>query len=280
MSIKIIATDLDGTLMSTDHLTVTEYTRQTLFKAHEKGIKIAIATGRTMSLIESVIEQVPFVDYVIYSNGACVFDRNKNKVIYSNPIESKTAAEIVNYFLGKQVYFEIYIDGKAHFELGTDQYFVNGDFSKEFIDEIVRTNTGHEKLIEFLTDKPIEKYTMYSIFDDRFPIYMGKLRQIGLDVVSSFAGCIEATARGVSKGAALKGICEAEGYLPDEAMSFGDGGNDCSMLEYAGMSFAMENGSEECKKSAKKITKSNGDDGVAWAVEKYCLSSKLDANCL
>ena len=57
--IKLIATDLDGTLMAPDHLTVTDRTYNALKKAHDKGIKIAVATGRPMTLIDNVISQVP-----------------------------------------------------------------------------------------------------------------------------------------------------------------------------------------------------------------------------
>ena len=66
-------------------------------------------------------------------------------------------------------------------------------------------------------------------------------------------------------------LCEKLKIDRSQVMSFGDAENDCSMLEYAGLSFAMENGSDACKASAKYITESNADDGVARAVEKYAL---------
>ena len=81
MSIKLIATDLDGTLMAPDHLTVTKRTYDALKSSHDKGIRLAVATGRSMVLIDNVISQVPFVDYIIYSNGACVYDKNEEKII-------------------------------------------------------------------------------------------------------------------------------------------------------------------------------------------------------
>lgn len=80
MSIKLIATDLDGTLMAPDHLTVTKRTYDALKSSHDKGIRLAVATGRSMVLIDNVISQVPFVDYIIYSNGACVYDKNEEKL--------------------------------------------------------------------------------------------------------------------------------------------------------------------------------------------------------
>lgn len=271
MKIKIIATDLDGTLMSTDHLTVSEYTKQTLIKAHKKGIKIALATGRPMALIENVIEQIPFVDYIIYSNGACVFDRNKNEIIYSDLIDAKTSTAIIEYFLNEPVFFEIYIDGKSHYQLERERYYDKGELPEEFVKEIISTMTGHGDLLEFATGKPIEKMTMYSIKEDKHLKYADKLKSYNLSVATSLKNSLEATTITADKGNALKGICNTLGISKDEAMSFGDSGNDCPMLEFAGLSFAMENGSEECKASAKYVTASNGNDGVAKMIEKYCL---------
>lgn len=271
METKIIAMDLDGTLMSTDHLTVTEYTKQTLIKAHEKGIRLAIATGRPMALIENVIEQIPFVDYVIYSNGACVFDRNKNEIIYSDLIDEKTSTEIIEHFLNEPVFFEIYIDGKSHYQLGRDEYLDFNMLPKAFVEEVTGTMTGHQDLLEFVKGKAIEKLTMYSVKSDKYCHYSNMLKEYNLSVAESLKNSIEATTITANKGNALKGICEELGFSPDEAMSFGDSGNDCPMLEYAGLSFAMENGSDECKASAKYVTVSNGADGVAKMIEKYCL---------
>lgn len=271
METKIIAMDLDGTLMSTNHLTVTDYTKQTLIRAHERGIRLAIATGRPMALIENVIRQIPFVDYVIYSNGACVFDRNKNEIIYSDLIDEKTSTEIIEHFLNEPVFFEIYIDGKSHYQIGTDCYYDSGELPEEFVKEIIGTMTGHNDLMSFAKGKAIEKLTMYSVKGDRHREYSDLLRGYNLSVATSLKDSIEATTKTADKGNALRGICRALGISSDEAMSFGDSGNDCPMLEYAGLSFAMENGSDECKASAKYVTASNGDDGVAKMIEKYCL---------
>ena len=95
MSVKIIATDLDGTLMAPDHLTVTERTKNALYEAHKKGVKIAIATGRTLAFIDYVVNQIPFVDYIIHSNGAAVFDRKNNEYIYTNLVSPEITAEAI-----------------------------------------------------------------------------------------------------------------------------------------------------------------------------------------
>ena len=79
--VKLIALDLDGTLTSADHMTVTQKTRDALKRAHDAGAKISIATGRTVAIIGDICQQVPEIDYVIYSNVAGVLDRRNQKIL-------------------------------------------------------------------------------------------------------------------------------------------------------------------------------------------------------
>lgn len=269
--IKLIATDLDGTLMSPDHLTITERTVNTLKTAHDKGIKIAIATGRPMCIIGDVVNQIPFVDYIIYSNGACVFDRNSNKVIHSSLIDGETTAELINYFLGEEVYFDVSYNGESHYQTGIEKYFANMEFPSEFVSEVMKTMNGHPDLSKYLDGDGVEKITLYTVADEDYDRFREKFLSYHFSVASSFKGGLEATVIDADKGSAVAGICADMKITSDEVMTFGDAGNDCPMLEFAKYSFAMENATDECKKSAKFVTLSNAEDGLAAAVEKYAL---------
>lgn len=270
MPIKIIATDLDGTLMSPDHLTITPKTIDTLKKAHAKGVKLAIATGRPMAIIGNVIEQIPFCDYVISANGAVIFDRNKNSIIYSNLIDNKRAKKAVEFLLERDVFFEIYINGVSHYQLGTDSFF-NTNLPKEFLDNVTSHMIGHSRLVDYMGSSDIEKITIYSIADK----YKDEIRQmlLSLDfsVSSSLKNNMESTVKTADKGVALRELCSILKIDREEAMSFGDADNDCEMLEFAGCSFAMDNATQKCKQAARHITQSNALDGLANAVEKYVL---------
>lgn len=274
MSIKLIASDLDGTLMAPDHQTVTERTVAALKAAHDRGVKIAVATGRPLALIDSVLRQIPFTDYVIYSNGACVYDRNAKKTLLTKLVDNETAISAVKYFLTLPVFFEIYVNGRSCYQLGTQSLFSNMGLPDEFIDEVASTMDGYEELVSFLEENGtgMEKITFYGVPDELAKQIGDKLDAFGLNCAVSLPGTMEATAKAADKGSALRGICDETGIYPDEVMSFGDAGNDCPMLEFAKYSFAMENGMDICKKAAKAVTKSNALDGVAVMVEKYCLS--------
>lgn len=274
--IKLIASDLDGTLMSPDHLTVTPYTINTLEKAHKKGIKIAVATGRPLSLIDNVINQLPFVDYIIYSNGACVFDRKQKANIFSSLIAPSPALDLIEYFIKNKVFFEIYYEGKSYYQSDTEYLFDNTDFSKAFIDEVTATMTSCKTLLDFAKNKHIEKITLYSVKPQDSEKYKNKFLSYNMAVASSFKGNLEATAKNADKGSALNAICRKTGISAEECMTFGDAGNDIPMLKFAKYSFAMENGSEECKNAANYITASNADDGLAKAVESYAFGDEME----
>ncbi|MCM1286439.1 MAG: Cof-type HAD-IIB family hydrolase [Acetobacter sp.] len=271
MPIKIIASDLDGTLMYTDHVTVTKRTYQALKQTHDMGVKLAISTGRPLALLDGVLEQIPFVDYVITANGAGVYDRNSGRNIYTNYISNDIAVKMIKYFLTQEVFFDVYIDGRSKYQLGYEKYFINEDFETPFMKEIMLSMDGFDNLLDYVENKDIEKITLYNVKDKDYDIFKAEMENYGLNTATSFKGNLEATVGTTDKGYALKGLCDILGFTADEAMTFGDAGNDCPMLEFAKYSFAMKNATPQCKASAKYSAKSNAEDGVAQAIEEFVL---------
>lgn len=275
MQIKLIACDLDGTLMSADHITVTEKTRKALFEAHEKGVKIAIATGRTLSVIYNVINQIPFIDYVVYSNGAAVYDLKKAKNIYTKYMPENVAADISDFLEKYPVYYEVYSHGSQHAQEDKAGYFKNKDLPPEFLEEYTKSINNHKSINDFAKHNDVEKINLY-YFDGE---YYNEIKDYlfsypDIDCTSPVSGDIEMTYKGVDKADALSGICSLLGIAPENVMAFGDADNDIGMLRFAGFGFAMANAAEICKKNAKYITLSNEEDGVGVAVEKYVLGKK------
>lgn len=273
MAVKIIATDLDGTLMAPDHLTVTPRTKLALENAHNKGIKIAIATGRALDFTQGVTMQIPFADYVICSNGASVYDRNNGKFIYTNLVSPEITAKAVELLNTLPVYYNIYINGSTYVQKGSDRFFnikgLPSDFMEEFSSKLVVCDNllseingkGAELIDVFYGESDELKKTIFDFFESN-----------NLVLTSALAGVVSATAVGSDKGTALDGLCRITGLSADEAMTFGDASNDSTMLKYAYYSFAMENGDDICKASARFGAPSNAEDGVAQMVEKYALT--------
>lgn len=262
--------DLDGTLMSKDHITVTDKTKKALEKAHAMGIKTAIATGRTLNVTENVTNQLPFIDYVIYSNGAAVFDRCKGENLYSIPIFPETAQAAVDILECYPVYYEIYANGGIHSQIEKASYFVNADLPQEFLDEYIKSVENHESISDYAKKTAVEKINLFYFGGEYYDEIQKKLAALGgMSFTSPVSGDLEMTRAGVNKGQALKEACAVLGYSPDEVMAFGDADNDIEMLEFAKYGIAMANASQVCKNAAKYVTLSNDEDGIAAALDKF-----------
>lgn len=271
MAVKIIATDLDGTLMAPDHLTVTERTKQALLDAHEKGIKIAVATGRALDFTEGVTKQIPFADFVICSNGASVYDRNNKEFIYTNLVSPEITAQAIELLNALPVYYNIYIDGSTYVQKGSDRFFRNKDLPDVFLEEFASKLIVCDDIAATTSGKGAELIDVFYSNDELKKIIFDFFESSGLVLTSALEGVVSATAVGSDKGTALSGLCKITGITAEEAMTFGDASNDSTMLKYAYYSFAMENGDEICKASARFAAPSNAEDGVAQMVEKYAL---------
>lgn len=274
MAIKLIAMDLDGTLMAPDHITVTDRTKSALEKAHNMGIKMVIATGRTLSVIKDVLKQVPFIDYVIYSNGAVVYDRCKGENVYTDYMPSNIVNKVIDILESYPVYYELYANGESNTQKSKSAYFKNKDLPPEFLDFYLQSLINHDNLREFAKNNDIEKINLFYFDGEFYNEIKDKLFAVEeIDKTSPVSGDIEMTYKRVNKGAALSNMCKELGFTSDEVMSFGDADNDIEMLQFAGYGIAMGNASDDCKEAAKYETLSNGEDGIAAAIEKFVFNA-------
>jgi len=218
MAIKLIAMDLDGTLMASDHITVTDKTKAAL-------------DNIVLENVVYILESYP-VYYELYANGA------------SNTQESKAA------------------------------FFKNKDLPQEFLDFYMQSLINHDNLSEFAKNNDIEKINLFYFDGEYYEEIKDKLFAIeNIDRTSPVSGDIEMTYKGVNKGVALDNMCKELCFTPDEVMSFGDAYNDIEMLQFAGYGIAMGNASDDCKAAAKYETLSNGEDGIAAAIEKFIFNA-------
>lgn len=273
MEIKIIATDLDGTLMAPDHMTVTKRTMDALINAHDSGVKLAVSTGRALSLISDIREKLPFIDYIIYSNGASVYDCHAKKNIYDEHIPFEKAEKLIKLFDRSPVVYHVYSAGNVYMKKEfADGFSSDMPIPSVFRDFIKKHTVMCDDILAQVKKCGAELCAVYFIPDNARQEILNLINHLGeLACVSSIMDNLEIMSAKAGKGNALDAICKLNGCTAENAMSFGDAQNDCSMLEYAKYSFAMANGDDACKKSAKFITASNAEDGVAKMIEKYVL---------
>ena len=276
MAIKLIVTDLDGTFLNTNHVTIPQENIDAFKKAHEMGIKVAIASGRTKILTDYIVEQLPFLDYLITSNGAITYDMKTGKAVCSTLIDNKQSTEIFNILKDYNLIYEIYFKGDCYMSNESYSMFDAEHVSphihallKDFIKPVADLET-------LINGQGIEKLNILSLSgEERLDLEEKINRTCNVAFASSFPivkganGNLEMTDINATKGFAVKGLADALNIGKENIMCFGDGENDCSMLSFANYSFAMANGNDIAKSTAKFVTDTNDNYGVAKAIGKY-----------
>ncbi|MCI6033333.1 HAD family hydrolase [Fusobacterium varium] len=256
---KLIAMDLDGTLLTKDKR-VSDFNRDILNKKSNEGIELVIASGRDLYSIMDLTRCLN-VKYHICFNGAKIY-KNK-KLIYSKSMNKEICLDI----LEKAV--EIGLDYSA--TAGREVHFTKID--PEYVKEY---KTNKELQFFHITDRrPLGREFEKMVFvgeADKFK----KLRKYvtekygnELNIFGSGDGVMDIVNIQCSKGEALKNVAEDIGIPIGQTMAFGDNENDLSMLDIAGCSVIMANAAEELKKSKYERTVTNDENGVGTFVEKF-----------
>lgn len=276
MAIKLIVTDLDGTFLNTNHVTIPQENIDAFKKAHEMGIKVAIASGRTKILTDYIVEQLPFLDYLITSNGAITYDMKTGKAVCSTLIDNKQSIEIFNILKDYALIYEIYFNGDCYMNHESYSMF-DAEHVPPHIHALLKDFIKPVSDLKTLIDgQGIEKLNILSLSgEERIELEEKINRTCNVAFASSFPivkganGNLEMTDINATKGFAVKGLADALNIGKENIMCFGDGENDCSMLSFADYSFAMANGNEIAKSTAKFVTDTNDNYGVANAIKKY-----------
>ena len=282
--IRVIASDMDGTLLGDDHRIAPE-TLEAIKEAQEAGIRFMIATGRNFKGAMAELQDTGLVcDYVVGS-GAEVRDPMQN--VIETRVLSRELCRRVYKSVKKFPLSVIFCTDGYDYRVGTPEeveeslilelQLFHENMTRE---EILKTSVyrrikENSKVVSGLKEMEEKKIPVYKIFlfsDDtdmleQIDKVLGENRDIA--VASSFPTNLEITDVRAQKGPVLKNYIERLGYAMDEVMVFGDSLNDLSMLEMDfGATVAMENASPEVKAAAKYVTKSNNEHGVAYAIRE------------
>ena len=270
---KLIALDLDGTLLTTDKK-LTEYSRIVLAKAMEQGCEVVVSSGRPISAIPKELLEFPGMRYMVTANGARIVDLEEKKTLYEHLLSVETAQKVLEVLAQYDDIYEFFVDGigytKAEGMARLDEYFSNPAM-REYM---VQTRIPVEDVIATLHkfDKPVDKVQGIFLSREAKKPAGKQLAEIpGLEITGAFGFNHEINAAGTSKGVALKKLGELIGISTEEMMACGDGMNDYDMLQTVGFSVAMANGHPELKEMADYVTEANDENGVAKAIERFVL---------
>ena len=272
--VRLVLTDLDGSLLHNDHLTVSEHTRDVLHALQKQGVKLCACTGRPLCVLPPAIAEIGF-DYAVTCNGASCVDLRTGENIFHAWLSAEDAKigweivrqvdALIGWFTGDGIVMD-----KQNFAMWETrlrpfwhrEYFAAGrvkvyDDIEEFFAE------GTPKL---------EKLNMYTVSPDTPEKVIEPLSKLpAFYAASSLGRNLEITSSKADKGQALRTLCEHLGVTPAQCAAFGDGGNDIEMLAAAGYGVAMGNAKESVRLHAAYHTLSNEDDGVADWLEKNVL---------
>lgn len=260
--IKLIATDMDGTLLDENgHLPAGFI--EILNRLRSKDIKLVIASGRPYYTLQTTFG--PMSRYLSYicENGALVVDNNE--IIYKNVIDKTYVKDILK--VSKD------IPGNAVVLCAANCAYVE-NYPDEFLVEVRKYYTNLEIVNDLSTiDDDIIKITICNLensADNLSTIFEPKFSD-KFNVVGSGEIWIDITNKGVNKGIALKSLMDTDNISKEETMVLGDYYNDIEMLHQADYSFVMENAPEDMKQHGKYIAASNVEHGVLRAIVEYAL---------
>lgn len=264
---KLVALDMDGTLLN-ENQKINDRVKKAIAEARKKGVKVVLSSGRGFKGIEKYVRELGLNELVISLNGAVVTDASGDNTVFSIHMEPEVTRRIIELQKEYDV-FSIYFEGmKMYAEELNEKALYFSNF--EGVEVIPVGN-----MLEYYTAQPIGKMLMIGEHD-KFIVFRERLlKELGQYINATFSlpDFLEAYSINVSKGIILHKVAEYYGLKREEVIAIGDGENDISMIEYAGLGVAMENAMDSVKKSAKLITKSNAEDGVARVIEEYILKA-------
>jgi hydroxymethylpyrimidine pyrophosphatase-like HAD family hydrolase len=278
MTVKLIAIDIDGTLLDS-RFQLPEANRTAVLDAVSRGIEVALVTGRRFDFATPIAEQFACPLTLILCNGAII--KSKDGTTYlrhllSREIARRVLEATIAFRAGAAVIFDRARENQVVMEyMDWDDAGRRGYFerNREFLSQVA-------PLESCLTEDPIEVL---------FSGPVGRVREVtsllrGLEICDQYElalteyekrnfGLVDVLYPGSTKGAGLAEWARLRGYRREDIMAIGDNLNDREMLEFAGLPVVMANGVPELKQNGWHVTLSNDQGGVAAAIQKYALEA-------
>ncbi len=266
MPLRLIASDLDGTLLRND-LSVSPRTRRALDAARAAGIHVVPVTARQPIGVRRIAEDAGFGGWALCSNGALGIHLQTGEVLFERhlaPEVQRSLAEAMREAVPGTVFASIREAGEG--------FYAQGDYAD------LAAETDHKRdpatmgryALEEVVSGPSLKFVLRHPHVSP-PELLAAVRGLGLGgfhATHSGAAFVEVAAEGLTKAAGLALLCGKLGVAQADTLAFGDAPNDAEMLAWAGRGVAMGGAHPEARAAADEVTLSNEEDGVAVVVER------------
>lgn len=263
MAYRLIATDLDGTLFGHD-LVISERTRKALRAARARNIEVCVATGRMFCSALKVTHPLGLSAPLITYQGALVGNPVTREFLWHQVIARELADRVIQDLQAMGLHVNLYIDDRLLLEHLTPEAERYTALNRMEAEQVKFSDIGGDPTKIVAIGDPEELTRAVDTFQGRFGDR--------LSITTSIPEFLEFTVQGAHKGAALAKVCRRLDIAPHEVIAFGDGMNDASMLEFAGLGVAMASGSQRLCQLAQRVAPAMEQDGVAQILEELVLN--------
>lgn len=269
MDYQILVLDLDGTLTNSQK-EITPATLEALIELQERGKKVVLASGRPTFGVEPLAKQLhleQYGSYILSFNGARITDCRSGEIIYNKFLPTETIAPIYETASKYPVDILAYTDSEIYSGLTPTKYSelesrINHLAIRplpDFVSQVSRL--ANNKLL--LTGEPE--------YIDEIRLKLQKRFRGLLNVYCSDPFFLEIMPKSIDKAHALLKLLNSIGLTADQMICCGDGYNDITMIETAGLGVAMENAQPLVREKADFITKSNDEEGVLHVIRQFMM---------
>ena len=275
--IRLISLDLDGTLLNSKKELSPE-NAAALQWAADQGIEIVPTTGRFFGGMPEVIRNLPYLHYAITINGAQVYDVRSNVGIAKAEIPVERAVELMAWLDQFPVIYDCFMDNwgwmTRALQEQADDFAPNEHYAKMLKE--LRTPVEELKAHLFEVGHDVQKVQFFAKDMELRSRMMEEIPELfpELIVSSAVVNNVEINDQNAHKGNAIRQLAAHLGLERSQILAFGDGSNDVTMLQEAGIGVCMENGLDSVKAVADYITDSCDNSGVAKAIYHFCKENR------
>lgn len=269
MSYKLIATDMDGTLLNSKN-EISPENLKIIETLRENGIIFSVATGRLDTMVKAYLRQMHSDSPVISCNGALVRNLASGQTYCESTIDTPDYTKVFNICYKYKLPFNVYGSYAMFSETENERIKLWREYNKTFCEE----DRLEMHIVKNIYDEFNSKDKVFKVLIEHQDLdFLRKIEEEineipGITAYKSSTHLLDVMKKDVSKGNALKKLAEILGIKREEVIALGDNVNDLSMLSYAGVGIAMGNAEDCVKEVADFVTDSNDNDGVAKALKK------------
>lgn len=263
---EMIVLDLDGTLTNRDKV-ITPKTKKALLGIQERGKKIVLASGRPTCGVAPLARELKldkYGSYILSFNGGMITDCRTGEIVFKSLLPGEANRRII----------ELAEEAQADILTYEGDTIITNNEKSPYGRLEQRINSMEMRQVENMKDYVAFQVPKFLILEDGDYLAMVEPRVKAVlgsnfSVYRSEPFFLEVLPKGIDKAKSLERLLERLGMTREQMIACGDGYNDLTMIQYAGLGVAMENAVLPVRKAADFVTRSNNEDGVACVVEKF-----------